>query len=76
MEVDYEDLVANPEKVTRNVISFVGLDWQDACLHPNLNPKAVRTPSLWQVRQPIYSGSVERWRRYEPWLGVFRELLP
>jgi hypothetical protein len=36
----------------------------------------VKTPSLWQVRQPVYKTSVERWRRYEPWLGELRELLP
>ena len=33
-----------------------------------------RTASLWQARQPIYRTSVERWRRYEPWLGELREL--
>ena len=75
LEVDYEELVANPEVVTREIISFLGLSWQDECLQPNLNTKVVRTPSLWQVRQPIYRGSVDRWRRYEPWLGVFKELL-
>jgi hypothetical protein len=32
--------------------------------------------SLWQARQPVYNTSVERWRRYEPWLGELRELLP
>ena len=36
----------------------------------------VKTPSLWQVRQPVYNTSVERWRRYERWLGELRELLP
>jgi tetratricopeptide (TPR) repeat protein len=76
MEVSYEDLVANPEPVIRSMVSFIGLDWEDSCLHHERNRKAVRTPSLWQVRQPIYKGSLERWRRYEPWLGVFRELIP
>jgi hypothetical protein len=36
----------------------------------------VKTTSLWQARQPVYATSVERWRRYEPWLGELRELLP
>jgi hypothetical protein len=35
----------------------------------------VKTPSKWQTRQPIYRDSVERWRRYEPWLGPLRALL-
>jgi hypothetical protein len=34
------------------------------------------TESLWQARQPVYATSVERWRRYEPWLGELRTLLP
>lgn len=75
LEVSYEGLVANPEPVIRNMVSFMGLDWEDSCLHHERNKKAVRTPSLWQVRQPIYQGSLERWRRYEPWLGAFRELI-
>ena len=36
----------------------------------------MNTASVWQVRQPIYRSSTERWRRYEPWLGALRELLP
>lgn len=76
MEVQYEELVANPEPVTRKMIEFCGLEWDDACLSPELNPRSVRTASLWQVRQPVYRTSVARWRNYEPWLGPLRELLP
>ncbi len=74
LEVDYEDLVANSEAVTRRMIAFAGLPWDDRCLAPERNDRVVRTASLWQVRQPIYRTSVERWRRYEPWLGELREL--
>ena len=35
----------------------------------------MKTPSKWQTRQPIYRNSVERWRRYEPWLGPLSALL-
>ena len=76
LEVDYEALVSNPEAVTRQMIAYCGLDWHDACLSPELNERAVRTSSLWQVRQPINRSGSERWRRYEPWLGELRELLP
>ena len=76
LEVSYEDLVATPEPIIKKMVSFMGLDWEDSCLHHEKNRKAVRTPSLWQVRQPIYRGSLERWRRYEAWLGEFRELIP
>jgi tetratricopeptide (TPR) repeat protein len=74
-EIDYEQLVADPGPVTRRLIAFCGLDWDDACLHPEANRRPVKTASLWQVRQPTFRGSVERWRHYEPWLGDLRQLL-
>jgi tetratricopeptide (TPR) repeat protein len=75
IEVEYEELTREPEPIIRRMIAACGLDWDDACLHPELNPRSVRTPSKWQTRQPIYRHSVERWRRYEPWLGPLRALL-
>jgi tetratricopeptide (TPR) repeat protein len=75
LEVDYEELVVHGETTTRKIIGFCGLEWNEACLSPELNEREVSTPSKWQVRQPIYSSSVERWRRYEPWLGPYRDLL-
>ena len=74
-EVQYETLVADREAESRRLISFLGLEWDDACLAPERNARAVKTASIWQVRQPVYKTSVERWRRYEPWLGELRELL-
>lgn len=76
LEVQYEDLVAEPEFWSRRLIEFSGLEWDPACLRPEANRRAVRTASVWQVRQPIYRSSVERWRLYEPWLGELRELAP
>lgn len=75
-EVDYEELTRAPEPVIRRIISTCGLAWHDACLRPESNPRAVKTPSKWQTRQPIYRNSVGRWRRYEPLLGPLRELVP
>jgi len=75
IEVDYEDLTNSPEPVIRRIIAACGLTWRDACLHPESNPRAVKTPSKWQTRQPIYRSSVARWRRYEPWLGDLRALV-
>jgi tetratricopeptide (TPR) repeat protein len=69
IDVDYEDLTRAPEPVIRRIIAACGLAWNDACLRPESNPRAVKTPSKWQTRQPIYRTSVARWRRYEPWLG-------
>jgi len=76
IEVDYEVLTTDFESEARRLIAFCGLDWDDACLHPERNQHEVKTASLWQARQPVYRTSVERWRHYEPWLGALRELLP
>jgi hypothetical protein len=75
LEVDYEKLTGAPEPAIRRIIAACGLAWNDACLRPESNPRTVKTPSKWQTRQPIYRSSVERWRRYEPWLGALRELV-
>jgi tetratricopeptide (TPR) repeat protein len=75
-EIQYEELIANREPWTRKMIAFCGLEWDDACLHSERNPRPVRTASVWQARQPVYQTSVARWRHYEPWLGPLRELLP
>src|SRR5215469_1963795 len=75
IEVDYEDLTRAPEPAIRRIIAACGLGWHDACLRPESNPRAVKTPSKWQTRQPIYRTSVARWRRYEPWLGPLRALV-
>jgi len=76
LEVNYEDLVTETERVSRQMVDFCGLPWDDQCLHPENNSRAVATPSAWQVRQPIYRTALGRWREYEPWLDEFRELLP
>jgi hypothetical protein len=75
LEIDYEELIADAASVVPRVIEFCGLPWDDACLHHDQNQSPINTPSRWQARQPIYRTSVERWRRYEPWLGEFAELL-
>jgi len=75
IDLDYEILTQSTEQSIRRLIAACGLSWHDACLHPERNPRVVKTPSKWQTRQPIYRLSVERWRRYEPYLGPLGELL-
>jgi hypothetical protein len=75
IEVDYEALVADPAPLTRRLVANCGLQWNDACLAPHRNQRRITTASVWQARQPIYRTSVERWKRYEPWLGELRQLL-
>jgi Flp pilus assembly protein TadD len=75
IEVEYETLTRAPEPAIRRIIAACGLEWDDACLQPERNARVVKTPSKWQARQKIYRDAVDRWRRYEPWLGALRALL-
>jgi tetratricopeptide (TPR) repeat protein len=69
LDVNYEDIVSDQETQTRRIIEFCGLEWNEACLEPQENMRAIHTASVTQVRQPIYSSSVARWRKYEKFLG-------
>lgn len=64
-DLQYEALVESQEDVTREMINFCGLEWEDACLSFEKNPSPSLTASAIQVRQPIYKSSVALWRRYE-----------
>ena len=75
LTITYDDLTGAPEATIRRMIGACGLEFEEACLRPELNPRTVRTPSRWQARQPINRDAAERWRRYEPWLGGLRELV-
>jgi len=74
LDVQYEHLVSNRDQVTRQMIDFCGVDWNEACMKPEDNIRSVKTPSVWQVRQPVYRTSMQRWRKYESCLGAFAEL--
>ncbi|MBF0448462.1 MAG: tetratricopeptide repeat protein [Magnetococcales bacterium] len=69
MEVNYKDMVADHEGMTRKILEFLDLDWDDSCLKFHKTERSVKTASNWQVRQPIYTGSVDRWRHYEKHIG-------
>jgi tetratricopeptide (TPR) repeat protein len=69
IEINYETLVADFEGESRRLIEFLGLDWEAACLDFHRTERTVATISHWQVRQPLYSSSVGRWRQYEKHLA-------
>ncbi len=77
LEVEYEDLVLNQEAVTRRLVDYCGLPWQDACLAFERNAQPTLTASAAQVRQPMYRSSLERSRVYaaelEPLARLLRE---
>jgi hypothetical protein len=67
-DVCYEDLTVNQEKETRKILDYCELEWDDNCLNFHKNQTAVKTTSALQVRQKIYQGSSEVWKKYEPYL--------
>ena len=74
--LDYDLLTVNQEIETRRLISHLGLDWEASCLFPHENKRIIRTASQEQVRQRLYKGSSEEWRKFEPFLeGAFDKLL-
>jgi hypothetical protein len=75
LESDYEATVDNLETSARALVAHVGLEWDENCLRFHESERQVRTPSRWQVRQPIYSSSVDRWKRYEKYLGPLKAAL-
>lgn len=74
-EVKYEDMVANQESMTRELLEFLGLPWEDACLRFYESDRPTMTLSTEQVRTPMYNSSVHRYRKYEAHLGQLREAL-
>jgi len=74
--LDYDRLTLEQEPETRKLIEHLELDWEDNCLSPQENMRSVRTASKQQVRQKVYTGSSQAWRKFEPYLdGAFDELL-
>ena len=75
LEVDYEETVADLEGVARRLVDWVGLGWEPACLAFHETRRPVRTASVTQVRQPLYTRSVARWKHYEDDLRPIFEAL-
>jgi tetratricopeptide (TPR) repeat protein len=74
-DLNYEALTEHQADETRKLIEHVGLDWEDQCLEFHKTKRAVQTSSVTQVRQKMYQGSSEEWRKYEDHLGPMVESL-
>lgn len=68
IDVDYDDLVREPEPVLKPLLEFLGLAWEKGLLEFHRTKEAVKTASVWQVRQPLHARSSGRWRNYSPQL--------
>ncbi|MDA8230054.1 MAG: sulfotransferase [Magnetospirillum sp.] len=75
IEVDYEAVVEDLEGQARRLVDFLGLPWDDACIRFHENTRTIRTASVNQVRQPIYTISAGRWRKYASHLGPLLDAL-
>lgn len=73
--VIYEQLVADTETEVRRLLDYVGVPFDERCLRFHDNPRAVKTASSEQVRQPISRESIDQWRPYEAWLTPLKEAL-
>jgi len=71
----YESVVEDTETEVRRLLEFCGIPFEDSCLRWFRNPRAVSTPSSEQVRLPVFRDGIDRWRRFEPWLGPLEKAL-
>ncbi len=73
LDVQYEDAVGNIDAICRRMVEFCGLDWDDQVLNFHRADRVVRTASYDQVRRPVYTSSIGRWKPYDAWLDPLRQ---
>lgn len=75
LDVRYEQMIADPETSFRRIIEFCGLDWDERCLAFHEHDRAVNTTSLWQVRKPLFTSSIGKWKNFEAQLAPLKSAL-
>jgi len=73
--LDNEELVNNQERISRDLIRYCNLDWEENCLDFHKNVRQVRTASIEQVREPINSRSIGAWKKYSKYLKILKNSL-
>lgn len=73
--IDYDSLIDDQERLSRELISYCGLEWQTQCLSFHETERHIATASRLQVRRPLYRSSVQRWRNYDRFLGPLQAAL-
>lgn len=73
LDIRYENLITDFDNISKNIISFCQLPWEESCLEFHNNKRPVNTASVWQVRQPIYQRSKARWKQYENHINSLKE---
>jgi tetratricopeptide (TPR) repeat protein len=75
LRVQHEDVVADLEGQVRRILDYCELEFEQACVDYHKTERSVRTPSSEQVRQPIFTDSLEQWRNFEPFLEPLKTAL-
>ena len=75
LRIQYEEVVQDLESQVRRLLDFCGLPFESSCVQFHETKRSVRTASSEQVRQPIYSGSVQTWKRFESHLESLKDIL-
>jgi hypothetical protein len=75
LEIRYEELVADQERVSRDMVAYLGLEWDANCLNFHKSKRSVATSSSEQVREPVYTRSAGRWKNYEKYLKPLIEAI-
>jgi tetratricopeptide (TPR) repeat protein len=75
LDFDYDAFVRAPEPAIRRLLDFCGLEWEQGCMEFHKVGNAVKTASVWQVREPLYLRSSGRWRHYARQLEPLRAYL-
>ena len=75
LDVHYDHLVTEAESETRETLEFIGLEWDSRCLKFHESGRVVSTASYDQVRQPLYTRSLQRWKNYERHLEPLKKIL-
>lgn len=73
--VIYERLVKDPRAEVKRLLDFIGVRFEESCLRFHDTKRVVRTASAEQVRRPINSSGIDRWRRFDKWLAPLKEAL-
>ena len=71
----YEDLLNNQKKLTKELLNFCDLSWDENCMKPHKNNNKVATASLAQVRAPIYKSSIKKWENYSEELSILKNII-
>ena len=75
LRVHHESVVFSLEDEVRRMLEYCGLDFEPACLQFFESERSVRTPSSEQVRQPIFTSSLDTWKAFDPWLTPLKNAI-